>query len=511
MSGDLPTAFQSDACIRLWQGGDPPRVLSAYQQRELLELHDDIARVRVSGAMLPALLTRVAGVLNARAALIATVEGRCVVLADSHTASGTPLPRADAWLELRWKRDDSAPGVRAWHDGESEWTLVSLPPSTGLPLALVIEGDWTPSASTLFQLALDLPVAERARGLRSRVEVGPAMYRLTRALGGVEGVKDVCATTLRHMARAVPSRLAAFAIPIEENRLAIVATHGYPLELVHSIRIVPGSGIIGSVYQRRTPLRVPDVTAFGGLRRSRPRYRTKSFVALPVSAGRRVLGVVCVTDRVDDGPFTRADMSMFRALTAPTALALSREQAKGQAEVFARAAAVDPVSGLFNRRYFHSRLEEEVQRARRHRTPIGLLMIDIDDFKRINDRLGHVAGDTVIGGVAEIIRGSVRSFDTCARYGGEEFAVVMPASGEENVANVAERIRRRIEEYRGELPALADLRVTASIGLSVSCEASARELINRADRALYSAKHAGKNRVVESTMLQPRHDSGAGS
>jgi diguanylate cyclase (GGDEF)-like protein len=177
-------------------------------------------------------------------------------------------------------------------------------------------------------------------------------------------------------------------------------------------------------------------------------------------------------------------------------LALERERAKRRADAFAQAAIIDPVSGLFNRRYFHERLEDELHRAQRQKTPVALMMIDIDDFKAVNDQFGHLAGDEVIRSVSDILRRSVRRFDLCARFGGEEFAIVMPGSGPEHSATVAERIRQRIEEFRLEEPALVSLRVTVSIGLSVSYELSPRELIERADRALYAAKRAGKNRVV---------------
>jgi diguanylate cyclase (GGDEF)-like protein len=231
--------------------------------------------------------------------------------------------------------------------------------------------------------------------------------------------------------------------------------------------------------------------------RRRPRYRTNSFIAMPVSAGDDVLGVLCVTDRLDDATFSREDLTTLRSLTAPAALALARERARRDAEGFARAAVSDPVSGLFNRRYFHERLEEELDRARRHNTTVSLLMIDIDNFKGINDRFGHLAGDLVIRGVGDILKRSVRRFDLCTRFGGEEFAIVMPGSGPENSAPVAERIRQRIEAFRPPDSELTDLCVTASIGMAASEGASVRELIARADQALYEAKRAGKNRLVE--------------
>jgi len=294
----------------------------------------------------------------------------------------------------------------------------------------------------------------------------------------------------------VRSRLAAFAIPADDNQLRIVATHGYPIEFVRMLRIAPGAGVIGSVYQNGAPLLVEDITTVSGLRR-RPRYRTNSFIALPVSAGAEVLGVVCVADRLDDKPFSREDLATLRTLTAPAALALARERARREAEDFARAAVMDPVSGLFNRRHFHERLEEELDRSRRHNTTVALLMIDIDNFKGINDRFGHLAGDLVIRSVGDILKRSVRKFDLCTRFGGEEFAIVMPGSGAESSASVGERIRQRIETFRPTETELADLRVTASIGMAVSEGASGRELVARADQALYEAKEAGKNRLVE--------------
>jgi GAF domain-containing protein len=132
----------------------------------------------------------------------------------------------------------------------------------------------------------------------------------------------------------------------------IVATHGYPLDLVKMLRIAPGAGVIGSVYEKGSPMLVEDVRTVPGLQR-RPRYRTNSFIAVPISAGSEVLGVVCVADRLDNQAFNRADLSNLRTLMAPAALALARERARRDADEFARAAVTDPLSGLFNRRYFH--------------------------------------------------------------------------------------------------------------------------------------------------------------
>ncbi|HEY2849198.1 MAG TPA: GGDEF domain-containing protein, partial [Gemmatimonadaceae bacterium] len=164
------------------------------------------------------------------------------------------------------------------------------------------------------------------------------------------------------------------------------------------------------------------------------------------------------------------------------------------AEAYAHAAAVDTVTGVFNRRYFQVRLDEELQRSRRHQIPLALLLIDVDDFKHVNDSHGHLAGDTVLRDIGEILRHSVRIFDVCARFGGEEFVIIMPGSSSDNARRIAERIREHIEAYRPSDRVLGALRVTVSIGLAVSSSGStASQLLERADRALYSAKHAGKN------------------
>jgi diguanylate cyclase (GGDEF)-like protein len=330
-----------------------------------------------------------------------------------------------------------------------------------------------------------------------------ATYRLARRLSAVTGLTPVGELAVHAVARAVGARIASLAVPdAEGRRLVIISTYGYPRALVEHLRIVPGDGVLGAVFQSGTGLRVTDVATFPGIQRRRPRYQTNSLMAVPLKAGPDVLGVVSVSDRIDGQPFTRADMSVLRALVAPAALALGRERARREAESFAHAAAIDPVSGLFNRRYFHVRIDEELQRARRHETPVALLMVDIDDFKAINDTYGHLIGDLVIAKIAEILRRSVRVFDVCTRFGGEEFAIVMPGSGPEDAARVAERIRRRIEGYRST--ELGALQTTASIGIAVSSSGmSVRDLIAHADQGLYLAKRGGKNQVRMTTAPAP--------
>jgi two-component system, cell cycle response regulator len=156
----------------------------------------------------------------------------------------------------------------------------------------------------------------------------------------------------------------------------------------------------------------------------------------------------------------------------------------------------DNLTGLPNRRALGDELAREFSRARRHRLPTCVLMIDIDWFKSVNDKFGHPAGDAVLANVARTVRAAVREGDLVARYGGEEIAVLMPQIELAAAASVAERVRASVEalatSYREER-----IRVTVSIGCAALTEADVDQqgLIQRADDRLYAAKHAGRNRV----------------
>jgi diguanylate cyclase (GGDEF)-like protein len=160
----------------------------------------------------------------------------------------------------------------------------------------------------------------------------------------------------------------------------------------------------------------------------------------------------------------------------------------------------DSLTGLYNRWFVMEKIDSEINRALRHGSPMSLLMLDLDHFKRINDTWGHPAGDQVLQAIGQMLRESCRVYDVPGRYGGEEFCIVLPETKPGNTNVVAERIRRRLEATEltcGD----GSVTVTASIGIA-GMEASAEGeilspamLIDRADRALYTAKSRGRNRV----------------
>jgi diguanylate cyclase (GGDEF)-like protein len=163
-----------------------------------------------------------------------------------------------------------------------------------------------------------------------------------------------------------------------------------------------------------------------------------------------------------------------------------------------RSSRTDPMTGVPNRLDLLERFGAELMRARRHERPLVVIMLDLDDFKQVNDAHGHLAGDQVLVAVGHVLRANLRGEDLYARWGGEEFLIVQPETDLAQGQHTAEKLRRLIEELVVPVGA-ATLRVTASFGVALCHGSDEPDLaIRRADVALYEAKTAGRNRCVVS-------------
>ena len=160
----------------------------------------------------------------------------------------------------------------------------------------------------------------------------------------------------------------------------------------------------------------------------------------------------------------------------------------------------EELTGLYNRNYIKQRLQEEFYRSGRYNHPLSLLMIDLDGFKAINDKYGHMIGDNVLKSFANLIKQEIRQSDIAARYGGEEFLIIMPETSSQDGFCAAERLRQKVSLWRFEVDSHKDktIQFTISIGVCSFPQygRDPKELISLADVALYQAKQKGKNKVA---------------
>jgi diguanylate cyclase (GGDEF)-like protein len=217
-------------------------------------------------------------------------------------------------------------------------------------------------------------------------------------------------------------------------------------------------------------------------------------LAAPIVREEELLGLVTVVDP-EGGAFGAGDVETLSGLAVQAGVAIENARLH---RVVEQQAVTDSLTGLANRRQFYEVLGREFERAQRFRQHLALILLDIDDFKLINDSLGHLAGDAVLHAVAQTVQGLIREIDVAARYGGEEFAVLLPQTGREGAAHLAERLRIAIAEREIVFAGTPIEGVTASFGVAAGPDEGMTQidLVASADAALYQAKRGGKNDVV---------------
>ncbi len=340
-------------------------------------------------------------------------------------------------------------------------------------------------------------VASQLEILRLRDEVSErdwlarAVIRFNESLKNID-TDDFWLRVTQISAELLGAERASILIQNEKsNTLRAKAAIGSRINLVTEERV--GDRVASVVLASGNPVIVSNLERVG--MRSAPvnwSYKTSSFIIYPILIGSRKMGVLNFTDKAGGSIFTERDLELLRAIAPQIAVAIDRTALKDRAGEFEQLSVTDTLTGLLNRRYIEERLTEEVVRSKRHRFPMSLMMLDVDNFKSYNDSFGHPAGDVALKMVADILNEALRADDVAARYGGEEFAILLPQTSSEEAARIAERIRQRIE--KAQFPRR---RVTVSIGIA-SCSSqigTSKDLVSAADVALYEAKNNGRNNV----------------
>jgi diguanylate cyclase (GGDEF)-like protein len=331
---------------------------------------------------------------------------------------------------------------------------------------------------------LETMVSELTTALE-RAEEESRRSRALAELGGSIDLDEVLSRALE-AAGSLPGTDAALITVASFDGKPLVATMGLSLEEAERQAVLgPPDGRRArsiSITYRYAPEELHDNGSLihGGL-------------AVPLPGEAEPIGCLVVFSRSESRRFDDADVRTLEELARRAGPAIDNARRFREAR---QLADLDALTGLHNRRYFHETLAREVSRAHRYDRTLALIVFDLDDFKEVNDRIGHLAGDAVLAEAAERVRDVVRSADIACRVGGDEFAVILPES---SLAD-GDQLYRRIEHAVTSRP-IADvgtLRLSAGVA-EVRAEDDPVSFFQRADDALYRAKEAGKGRVVSAT------------
>jgi diguanylate cyclase (GGDEF)-like protein len=229
---------------------------------------------------------------------------------------------------------------------------------------------------------------------------------------------------------------------------------------------------------------------------------TEAVVCVPMNVQGESIGVMVVEGSPDQ--FDDAQLDLIRRLVDQIGMSLATLQLQQRLR---DQSFQDPLTGLFNRRYFEIAIEKEISRADRHQQTIGVVMIDVDHFKSINDRYGHEAGDSLLKRISDVLRGHVRVEDIICRYGGEEFLLVLPGDSPGATQRRAETLRQEVEKLVAVLQdgtLVTDTTISLGVAIYPTHGSSWQDVVGIADKALYRAKDLGRNRTVlaESTKVE---------
>lgn len=315
------------------------------------------------------------------------------------------------------------------------------------------------------------------------------LLELTRALSSERSLEEALQATSDAALTLLPADHASLRLFDHERRKLMSIARSGAGRTMPPAQVLAGQGVMGMVADSGRPALVYDTQTDERFTPLVTGFTVRSLVAVPVLAGGRVVGVLSASCKEAER-FSERDRDLAQLLANCTAPAIETAR-------LARLAVTDDLTRAFNYRYLVTRLDEEVQRAGRYGDAFSLLMMDLDHFKRVNDRLGHAAGDEVLRAFVDRVRAEVRGPDVIIRRGGEEFVLLMPRTGLEEAGMVAERIRKRVCEEPILVRNGVGTTITVSIGVATWREReSGRSLEARADSALYAAKRQGRDRVV---------------
>jgi diguanylate cyclase (GGDEF)-like protein len=355
----------------------------------------------------------------------------------------------------------------------------------------------------LGQLAQDLKTMKKeiARKGEFSEKIPVIAKKFTEKLPG----SSFAAVAVRSAMDLFHAKQVGYFVPVEGSpEYALEVGAGFPPDWPEGIKIRSDEGILGLALQKKAVVSRMDPLSSAG---RRPPHRSLESLgvtpdyAAPVTGASGILGVLVIAG----SPFPLDEERKYVSMLADLASIAMQHATLFDASTFSE--STDFLTGVSNRPYFLQRFENEIRRAGNYAQPLSLFMFDIDEFKKINDTLGHPAGDVVIRKMADIVRRHTRSSDLVGRYGGDEFMVLMRSSNKEQALAYADHLMEKTRGAEIRVPGHdTPLRLTISGGLAMHPYdgQSTTELICAADHALYEAKRRGRNQTVLAQSLRSK-------
>lgn len=339
-------------------------------------------------------------------------------------------------------------------------------------------------------------IEESNRSLNARLSELYILYHLNRILSTTFELEKILNSIFQLFKESLPvDKGSLFLLQSLQQQLQLKPSYGFSKHSQTNSPLLPSQGLIELIIVQRKPIIKKQLSAAdlaGTSNQSAPKL---TFAGFPLAtADKRMIGTLNLFRNVKHA-FSKEEIKFFQRIATEVANIIDK------ALIFLRTQQYtykDELTDIFNRRYFNQRLKMEVKRAERYKRNLSLLMIDIDDFKQVNDQYGHLKGDEVLSTIAKLLQANIRKADILARFGGEEFVILLPEIDAQNASVVAEKLRHQIEKYfkHPESPIGVSISISLGVANFPADAYSAEKMIEVADHRLYIAKKSGKNQVV---------------
>jgi len=324
---------------------------------------------------------------------------------------------------------------------------------------------------------------------RSKIEL---LRQAMTAFTSVLNLRQVLFQVMEYLKMLIPYDR-AFLYLLDKDELEIAAAAGFSNNDDYLGRRIPARNPqFEAINRNRYPLYLDDAETYRPFQELEDLNCGKAWLGIPMLGHGQVIGYLSIYNS-NSGIYGGNEAELGQTFASQAAIAIENARLFQQVQQYA---ITDGLTGFYNRRYFYELAEIEMRRSQRYGSDLSLILIDIDLFKNVNNRLGHTAGDQVLIHLSQCLRSQIRASDSIGRYGGEEFVILLPETKAKNAVEVVERLRRSAEECVTDI-GHTKVHITISLGVAQMDEdcQSVDELFHRADRALYLAKQNGRNRV----------------